>query len=41
MALMFPRVPVVFTLSSFEYENALYQLFINDVIVVIACLSVQ
>ena len=35
MALIFPQVPIVFTLSSsihLENENAVYQLFANDLI---------
>jgi len=35
MALIFPQVPIVFTLSSsihLENENAVYQLFGNDLI---------
>ena len=45
MALIFPRVPIVFTLSSYEglfIQNMKMQLFGNDVIFfLIVCLSVQ
>jgi len=29
MALIFPQVPIIFTLSIFENKNAMYQLFGN------------